>query len=174
MIERREFSVEGGGYRVSAAIDIDDQRRLQDELFRRAYFDPLTQLPNRGLFEDAVGQSIRSTGESPDFAVAVVGIDQFDAVNEFYGRAVGDALLSQAAQRIADQLGDGDMAARTGGDEFSLLIAKPRNADEVRARIDRVLSRFKDPFYVDGLGDPDLRLRRLQRVSRCTTGPWRA
>ena len=151
LIQRREFSVEGGHYRVSAATDIDDQRRSQDELFRRAYFDPLTQLPNRGLFEEMVGQSIRSTGESPDFAVAVVGVDQFDAVNEFYGRAVGDALLSQAAQRIADQLGQGDVAARTGGDEFSLLIAKLRSADDVRARIDRVLSRFKDPFYVDNL-----------------------
>ncbi len=151
LIQRHEFSVDGRAYRVSAATDIDDQRRLQDELFRRAYFDNLTQLPNRGLFEEAVGQSIRSAAEDPNFAVAVVGFDQFDAVNEFYGRAVGDALLSQAAHRIAEQLGDSDMTARTGGDEFSLLIAQLGNADDVRAKIDRILSRFKDPFYVDDL-----------------------
>ena len=151
LIQRREFSAEGRAYRVSAATDIDEQRRLQDELFQRAYFDPLTQLPNRGFFEQAVGQSIRSSGEKPDFAVAVVGFDQFDAVNEFYGRAVGDALLTEAARRIAGQLDDGDMAARTGGDEFSLLLAKPGNADDVTAKIDRILARFKDPFYVDGL-----------------------
>ena len=105
LIERREFSANGRAYRVSAATDIDDQRRLQDELFQRAYFDGLTQLPNRGLFEQAVGQSIRRRrGEPPNFAVAVVGFDQFDAVNEFYGRAVGDALLAEAARRIAGQL----------------------------------------------------------------------
>ena len=151
LIERREFSVDGHPYRVSAATDIADQRRLQDELFQRAYFDDLTKLPNRGFFEQAVGQLIQSDEGTPDFAVAVVGFDQFDAVNEFYGRAVGDALLVEAAQRIAGPLDDGDIAARTGGDEFSLLVARARNADEVRAKIDRVLSRFKDPFYVDGL-----------------------
>ncbi len=151
LIERREFSAEGRAYRVSAMTDIDDQRRLQDELFQRAYFDELTQLPNRGFFERAVEQSTRSDGEHPDFAVAVVAFDQFDAVNEFYGRAVGDALLAQAARRIADQLDAADLAARTGGDEFSLLVARAPNADQVRAKIDRILARFKDPFYAEGL-----------------------
>ncbi len=151
LIQRHEFSAEGRAYRVCAATDIDDQRRLQDELFQRAYFDGLTQLPNRGLFEEAVGQAVRSAEANPNFAVAVVGFDQFDAVNEFYGRAVGDAMLAEAARRIADQLDDGDMAARTGGDEFSLLIARAQDADEVGAKIDRILSRFKEPFYVDGL-----------------------
>jgi len=151
LIERREFIADGRAYRVSAATDIDDQRRLQDELFQRAYFDELTQLPNRGFFEQTVRQSLRSDGENPDFAVAVVAIDRFDAVNEFYGRAVGDALLAEAARRIAGQLDEADLAARTGGDEFSLLVARAPNADQVRAKIDRVLARFKDPFYVDGL-----------------------
>jgi diguanylate cyclase (GGDEF)-like protein len=146
LIERREFSAEGRAYRVCAATDVEDMRRSQDELFRRAYFDELTQLPNRGFFEEAVAQAMRATGEKPDFAVAVVGFDQFDAINEFYGRAVGDALLSQAGARVGEHLEGGDMAARTGGDEFSLLIA-----DAVGAKIDRVLARLKDPFYVDGI-----------------------
>jgi diguanylate cyclase (GGDEF)-like protein len=151
LIERREFSADGRAYRISAATDIDDQRRLQDELFQRAYFDELTQLPNRGFFEQAVGQSTRSAKERPNFAVAVVAFDQFDAVNEFYGRAVGDALLAEAARRIAGQLDEGELAARTGGDEFSLLVATAPNAEQVRAKIDRVVARFKHPFYVEGL-----------------------
>jgi diguanylate cyclase (GGDEF)-like protein len=151
LIERREFSADGRAYRVSAATDIDDQRRLQDELFQRAYFDELTQLPNRGFFEQAVGESTRSDADDPRFAVAVVAFDQFDAVNEFYGRAVGDALLEEAARRIAGQLDEADLAARTGGDEFSLLVASAPNADQARAKIDRVVARFKDPFYVEGL-----------------------
>ncbi len=151
LIERRDFSAEGRAYRVCAASDIEDQRRMQDELFQRAYFDDLTRLPNRGFFEEAIGQAVRSTEKEPGFAVAVVGFDQFDAVNEFYGRAVGDALLADAAKRIADQLEGGDVAARTGGDAFSLLIANARDADATGAKIDRILSRFKDPFYVDGI-----------------------
>ena len=151
LIERREFSAEGRAYRVCAATDVEGLRRSQDELFRRAYFDELTQLPNRGFFEEAVAQAMRATGEKPDFAVAVVGFDQFDAINEFYGRAVGDALLSQAGARVGEHLEGGDMAARTGGDEFSLLIADAGDADVVGAKIDRVLARLKDPFYVDGI-----------------------
>jgi diguanylate cyclase (GGDEF)-like protein len=151
LIERHEFTLEGCAYLVAAATDIDDQRRLQDELFQRAYFDPLTQMANRGLFEQAVEQAVRSPEEGPDFAVAIIGIDQFDDINEFYGRGVGDALLVEAARRIAGQLGDCDMAARTGGDVFSLLAARLRNEDEAKAKIDQVLSRFKDPFYVDGV-----------------------
>ncbi|MFZ1962580.1 MAG: EAL domain-containing protein [Roseiarcus sp.] len=151
LIERREFPADGRAYRVSAATDVDDQRRLQDELFQRAYFDQLTQLPNRGFFEQAVGQSVAAGGEPANFAVAVVAFDRFDAVIEFYGRAVGDALLAEAARRIAGQLDEADLAARTGGDEFSLLVAGAPNADQVRAKIDRVLARFKDPFYVEGL-----------------------
>jgi diguanylate cyclase (GGDEF)-like protein len=151
LIERRHFSVDGRAYRVSAATDVDDQRRLQDELFQRAYFDRLTQLPNRGFFDQAVGQSVGKGGESANFAVAVVAFDRLDAVIEFYGRVVGDALLAEAARRIAGQLDEADLAARTGGDEFSLLVAGAPNADQVKAKIDRVLARFKDPFYVDGL-----------------------
>lgn len=151
LIERRSFAVEGDEHRVCAAADIADQRRVQDELFQRAYFDDLTKLPNRGFFEEAIGQLIRAAGERGAFAVAVVGFDQFDAVNEFYGRAVGDALLTEAAQRIGAQLDEGDLAARTGGDGFSLLIAAGADPGEVGAKLDRILSRLKDPFFVNGI-----------------------
>ncbi len=151
LIQRQDFSAEGRAYRVCAATGIEDQRRLQDELFQRAYFDSLTKLPNRGFFEEAIGQSTRSGGNHLEFAVTVVGLDQFGAVNEFYGRVVGDALLAEAGRRITAELDDGDMAARTGGDEFSLLVAKRQGGDNVTAKIGRVLSRLKDPFFVDGL-----------------------
>ena len=148
-IECRAFGAEGAHYRLRAATDIDDERRTQDELFHRAYFDELTKLPNRGFFEEAVGQSIQAK-PAEAFAVAVVGFDQFNAVNEFYGRSVGDALLVEAARRIGAALDDGDMAARTDGDEFSLLMAA-HDAGETSARLDRVLARLKDPFFVDGV-----------------------
>jgi diguanylate cyclase (GGDEF)-like protein len=151
LIERREFNAEGLGYRVCAAADIRDQRRVQDELFQRAYFDGLTKLPNRGFFEEAVDHAIRSVGEGVGFAVAALGFDQFGAVNEFYGRAVGDALLTEAAARIGAQLDNADMAARTGGDEFSLLISAQGDPGAVRAKLERILSRFRDPFFVNGV-----------------------
>lgn len=150
LVQRRAFRAGGLDYRVCAASDVDDQRRMQDELFQRAYFDDLTKLPNRAFFVEAVGQSIRSPG-AVGFATAVIGVDQFDAVNEFYGRAVGDELLVEAARRIGGALAEGDIVARTGGDEFSLLIATSGEPQEVAAKLERVLARLKDPFFVNGL-----------------------
>jgi diguanylate cyclase (GGDEF)-like protein len=150
-IERRAFAAEGRAYRARATIDVDDQRKLQDELFQHAYFDPLTGLPTRGLFEQAVAQAAREAAARPTFAVAAIGLDQFDAVNEYYGRSVGDALLAEAARRIGALIGPADLAARTGGDEFSLLIAGGSDADAVKAKVEALLSRLKDPFYADGM-----------------------
>ncbi len=148
LIERRRFEADRSHYRVCAGVDINEERRVQDNLFQRAYFDSLTQLPNRGFFEEAVGQSIRAPAAS-EFAVAVVGFDQFDAVNEFYGRAVGDALLVEAAKRIGAEISDADLSARTGGDRFSVLIVG--GAKDVGGKLDRVLARLRDPFFVDGV-----------------------
>lgn len=148
LIERRRFEADRSHYRVCAGADINEERRVQDDLFQRAYFDGLTHLPNRGFFEEAVGQSIRAPATS-DFAVAVVGFDQFDAVNEFYGRAVGDALLVEAAKRIGADISEADLCARTGGDNFSLLIVG--GAKDVGGKLDRVLARLRDPFFVDGV-----------------------
>ena len=160
LVERRAFSAEGAPYRVCCGADIESERRSRDELLQRAYFDELTKLPSRGFFEETVGQAIAATPDA-NFAVAVVGFDQFSAVNEFYGRGVGDALLIEAAHRIGTALGDGDMVARFGGDEFSLLISAPDSGgnlgvqeaggDGIAARLDRILARLKDPFFVDGV-----------------------
>ncbi len=88
---------------------------------------------------------------APQFAIAVVGFDQFDAVNEFYGRAVGDALLIEAAKRIGGELGEADLAARSSGDEFSLMIASQEAANDVGDKIECILARLKDPFFVNGV-----------------------
>ena len=151
LVEAADFRLGLDAYRVSAAVDIDDERRLQDELFQRAYFDPLTKLPSRAFFEEAVGRSLGgASGEAP-FAVAAIGFDQFDSVNEFYGRTAGDALLVEAARRVGGSIGGEDVAARFGGDQFAVLFAQPGEPAAALARIDRLLARLRDPFYVDGI-----------------------
>jgi diguanylate cyclase (GGDEF)-like protein len=152
MIESADFRVGPIDYRVSAVVDIDDERRLQDELFQRAYFDPLTKLPTRAFFEEAVARSI----DGPDrdrgrYAVATIGFDQFDSVNEFYGRKAGDALLCEAARRIGERSGRDDVAARFGGDQFAVFIVQPGDELASLGRVDLLLGRLRDPFYVDGV-----------------------
>ena len=151
LVEAGEFRLGGAGYRVSAAVDIDEERRLQEELFQRAYFDPLTRLPSRAFFEEAVARSLGGASAETHFAVAAIGFDQFDSVNEFYGRSVGDALLAEAARRIGQTNGGDDVAARFGGDQFAILFAAPGDGVAALARADRLLTRFRDPFHIDGL-----------------------
>ena len=151
LVETAIFRVGDEGYSVSAAVDIDDERRLQDELFQRAFFDPLTKLPSRAFFEEAAARSLGGAAGQARFAVAVIGFDQFDSVNEFYGRSAGDALLVEAARRIGDSIGGDDVAARFGGDQFALLVAQPDEPAAALARIERLLARLREPCFVEGV-----------------------
>jgi diguanylate cyclase (GGDEF)-like protein len=151
LIEAADFRFGLDAYRVTAAFDIDDERRLQDELFQRAYFDPLTKLPSRAFFEEAVARSLGGASGESRYAVAAIGFDQFDSVNEFYGRLAGDALLVEAARRVGELVDSDDVAARFGGDQFAILMAKPGEPAAAMARIERLLARLRDPFFVDGV-----------------------
>jgi len=122
LVQRTSFSFRGRAYRVSAGVDIDAQRRLQDELFQRAYFDRLTGLPNRELCERAIRELMRTTPVGQGFAIAILDINKFSQINAFHGNAAGDELLTKIAERIAGELEADQMLARTGGDEFCLLL----------------------------------------------------
>ena len=108
---------------------------LEDELFRRAYFDDLTGLPNRGLLEKAVEDLIEAVSEQTKFALAFIDIDNFKYINDYYGHAAGDGLLVKIARRIAGQIRSTDMLARVGGDEFVLLLSPIGDLDELNADI---------------------------------------
>jgi diguanylate cyclase (GGDEF)-like protein len=151
LVERAAFSFLGREYRVSAGVDIDAERRLQDELFQRAYFDRLTGLPNRELCERAIRELMRATPAGEGFAVAILDINKFSQINAFHGNTVGDALLTKIAERIVGDLGPDQMLARTGGDEFCLLLPDGANAKDHLARVERVVARVADPYFVDGV-----------------------
>ncbi len=150
LVERTNFFFEGTEWRVSAAVDIDTQRRLQDELFQRAYFDRLTGLPNRELCDRAIGELMRTTPAGEGFAVAVLDMNKFSQINAFHGTTVGDALLTRIAERITGELHADQMLTRFGGDEFCLLLPGAADSEDHLALVERVVSRVADPYYVDG------------------------
>ena len=147
---RHAIVVDGARYDVATSADVTDQVGLQDELFRRAYFDDLTGLPNRGLLENGVRDLIEEGRGEAQLALAFIDIDNFKHINDYYGHAVGDALLVKIARRIAGQIRSSDMLARLGGDEFALLLAPTGALDELGADIERLSGRLKEPFFVDG------------------------
>jgi diguanylate cyclase (GGDEF)-like protein len=143
------LSIDGVPHQVRISLDVTEQRALEDDLFRRAYFDGLTGLPNRSLLDRSVAALIEA-GSETTFALAFLDLDGFKNINDYYGHAVGDALLVKIAQRLGGELRPVDLMARVGGDEFVLLLSPSEPVEEIAARVEHFLSRLKEPYFIDG------------------------
>ncbi|MGW1894232.1 putative bifunctional diguanylate cyclase/phosphodiesterase [Streptomyces sp. NPDC002004] len=137
--------------------DVTERVRLQAQLQHNAEHDPLTDLPNRALFTERVGQAIggrRSTDRGT--AVLFIDLDGFKAVNDTIGHQAGDELLVQAARRLQDAVRQGDTAARLGGDEFAALIVGDGGRDQtareqhIHELADRLRITLSQPYVIDG------------------------
>jgi diguanylate cyclase (GGDEF)-like protein len=135
---------------LSTATDISRQKSTEDELFRRAYYDELTGLPTRRVIEKRATDLIATDGALQPFALAFLDIDNFKHINDYYGHAIGDALLVEFAKRLGLDLRGTDMLSRISGDEFLLLLNPIQSETEVVEYIDFLLQRLRAPFFVDG------------------------
>ncbi|MCK1545488.1 EAL domain-containing protein [Bradyrhizobium sp. 147] len=133
---------------ISASSDITEQKNFEDQLFRSAYFDELTGLPSRRVIEHhANGLLARDGGER--FALAFLDVDNFKHINDYYGHAVGDALLVELSKRLGRDLRDSDMLSRISGDEFLLLLSPIQSQEEVAEFMQSTLERLTAPFFID-------------------------
>jgi len=108
---------------VGAFSDITKDKEAQAEIHRLAYYDSLTNLPNRRLLHDRIGQAIAGSARSNAYgALLFMDIDHFKNLNDTRGHHTGDRLLTETAQRFKKALREGDTVARLGGDEFVVLL----------------------------------------------------
>jgi diguanylate cyclase (GGDEF)-like protein len=135
---------------LSSSVDVSQQKAIEEELFRCAYYDELTDLPTRRVIEQRVGSLIREQGQQARFAMAFLDIDNFKHINDYYGHTSGDTLLVEVARRLSLGLRDTDMLSRISGDEFLLLLNPIRSEAEVSDYIEFLLQRLKAPFFIDG------------------------
>ncbi|SHE20481.1 diguanylate cyclase domain-containing protein [methanotrophic endosymbiont of Bathymodiolus puteoserpentis (Logatchev)] len=126
------------------------ERKEAEEIIRRlAYYDPLTQLPNRRYLQDRMEQSIaRSKREAKEFAVLMLDLDRFKAVNDTLGHLAGDELLKQVAGRISESLREIDMVARLGGDEFMILLDNIEHIEDIGRIAEKIVSILSVPFVL--------------------------
>jgi diguanylate cyclase (GGDEF)-like protein len=125
------------------------QKARERELFRLAYYDELTGLATRRLIESRVGELLAQ--EDPQrFALVFFDVDNFKNINDYYGHAVGDALLKHFAQRIGFHQRDTDLLGRMSGDEFMLLLNPVETENEIAEFISALLDRLKAPYLIDG------------------------
>ena len=123
-------------------------RAQQDErLWTLAHHDTLTDLPNRNLFWDRMGQALRyAKRHESGAAVLWIDLDGFKGVNDRFGHAAGDLLLQQVAQRLRGRIRESDTVARMGGDEFAVIMPDISDAADALHTAGALVTSLAEPF----------------------------
>jgi diguanylate cyclase (GGDEF)-like protein len=137
------------GALVASAIERSEQRQRADLL---AFYDPLTELPNRTLLSDRLMQAISSADRHPtEFAVHFYDLDGFKAINDAHGHMRGDDVLRIVARRLERAARQEDTVARIGGDEFVVLQPAVHSRADVEALSRRLTAALAEPLTVSGI-----------------------
>ncbi|MDQ5887677.1 MAG: hypothetical protein QG667_967 [Pseudomonadota bacterium] len=138
-------------HHVIVAEDISERKFAESTIRHLAFYDPLTELPNRRLFRDRI--EVMANGamrERHSFGLLYMDLDRFKTVNDTLGHSMGDRLLQAAARRMQSFLRKGDTLARLGGDEFALIIADLEHADNLVDVAEKLIDVMRAPVELDG------------------------
>lgn len=155
--------VSGDDEALAVVRDISDRKEAEEQILKLAYFDTLTDLPNRTLFKDRLNQSIELARRSGKMVgVIFLDLDRFKNINDTLGHDTGDLLLKAVGERISGCLRSSDavgrphvaepfaVLSRLGGDEFSILLAEMDNMHDVAKVARRLAEDLSEDFVVDG------------------------
>jgi diguanylate cyclase (GGDEF)-like protein/PAS domain S-box-containing protein len=123
--------------------DIRERRKNEEKLFKLAYLDPLTQLPNRSVLKQRIAEL--ATAGRP-FAVMMLDLDEFKQVNDSFGHPTGDVILRSAAKRVLQCVRPTDTVCRMGGDEFAIILTDVHSIDDATAKADKIIALMTEPF----------------------------
>ncbi|MDJ0807598.1 MAG: EAL domain-containing protein [Gammaproteobacteria bacterium] len=134
---------------VSVQEDISERREAANKLNLLAYYDSLTNLPNREMLRHQLDQALKvAKRKQENVAVLYTDLDRFKTINDSLGHEEGDKLLCQVGRRFRNILRDEDTVARVGGDEFVMIVPevnRPASAGRVAAKL---LSCLQEPFIL--------------------------
>jgi diguanylate cyclase (GGDEF)-like protein len=134
--------------RVAVAIGT---ARRDSELYRRAHYDPLTQLPNRLLGKDELDRAVAMAArQRRPLAVLFVDLDGFSTVNDSLSHAAGDELLVRTAVQLRGALRKADIVARLGGDEFAVVLTEIREPADAALVARNIITKLSEPFEYAG------------------------
>lgn len=135
---------------IGTITNITELKKSQDILKNTAYFDPLTQLPSRYLFEEMLTKALnRAEKNKTKLALFYVDIDYFKKVNDAFGRTVGDIFLKEVSERLKKNVRSEDYIVRLGGDEFVIILEDIHDIGMISLSADRIIKNFKVPFSIN-------------------------
>ncbi|MBF0219110.1 MAG: EAL domain-containing protein [Gammaproteobacteria bacterium] len=134
-------------YYVGVFSDISTQTHIRERLHSLAYYDGLTDLPNRHLFHDRIKQTLADARRSnSQFALLFMDLDRFKVINDTLGHNIGDLLLVKVAERLTSVMREVDTISRMGGDEFLVLLPKTDSAEDCCLVAKKILAQMEKPF----------------------------
>jgi diguanylate cyclase (GGDEF)-like protein/PAS domain S-box-containing protein len=137
-------TVAGGGW-VTTLEDITERRQAEERIAHLAHYDPLTNLPNRALFQEHLKQELACIAPNRQLAVLYIDIDEFKSVNDSLGHLIGDELLKSVAVNLSRCVTAPEFVARLGGDEFAIVQTAVKTPEEVTDLVDRVFDAIRKP-----------------------------
>jgi diguanylate cyclase (GGDEF)-like protein/PAS domain S-box-containing protein len=136
-------------YVVAMVEDITERHVLQTRLRHQALHDPLTQLPNRTLFFERLGEVLEDAEEDARVGVCYLDVDGFKMINDTLGHDMGDYLLLAVARQLhASVSGPGQLVARMGGDEFVVLVERSAGPEELIRVAEAALDAVRAPVQL--------------------------
>jgi diguanylate cyclase (GGDEF)-like protein/PAS domain S-box-containing protein len=137
------------GQVASLLTDITERKMANERIEHLAYWDALTNLPNRALLRDRVEQSIAGAHrEGGELALLFLDLDHFKNINDSLGHAAGDEILKELASRLMSPLREMDTVGRLGGDEF-LIVLPGASADAAAHVAQKLLMESRQPFFLE-------------------------
>lgn len=139
------FKLQNSWHAISIMRDITERKHMELQIRQLAFYDPLTNLPNRRLFQDRLTHAIVSAKRKHQYvALMLLDLDNFKSVNDDYGHVMGDQLLVEVAKRLSKSVRAVDTIARLGGDEFIVLLTELEgNEAQIRTQIAAIAEKIR-------------------------------
>lgn len=135
---------------VGAHKDITDQKLAEEKIYRLAYYDNLTDLPNRVVFDESLSTALEEAQKKEEMvALLYLDLDNFKVVNDTVGHIFGDLLLKNVGELLKRCFEERGIVTRLGGDEFSVLLLGISGQEEVIPQVEKVLAAFQNPWLLD-------------------------
>lgn len=130
--------------------DVTEQRESSEKIAYLARYDTLTQLPNRRMLNEGLGEALEHAAAwRSRCALMMIDLDRFKAVNDSLGHLVGDRMLAEVAARLKSLMRDGEVCGRLGGDEFAVVLREAPNRERIDQLANDIIQRLSEPYKID-------------------------
>lgn len=135
---------------ITTCEDITERKQNEETIKQLAFYDALTGLPNRFLFNDRLGQELANARRHKELlSVFFVDLDRFKVVNDSLGHDTGDLLIREVSKRLKEIIREGDTACRLGGDEFLMLFPDISSVKDISAVAKKILDKLSEVFVLN-------------------------